>query len=617
MNQEKSSALPGFAPPVVDVERRADGGIVLRSPQRLGDYPRSISAHLARWAESAPQRLFLAERRGTAWRSLSYAETLQQVKKLAAGLLARGLSDKRPLVILSDSSINHALLTLAAMHVGIVVAPISPAYSLVSKDHLKLRNIVSLLRPGMIYAADAARFLPALQNIDCGDALLLFDGAVAGAIAFDQLPSDEGAAAVDAAHAGVGPDSVAKVLFTSGSTGNPKGVINTQRMLCSNQQAIAQLWPFLERRPPVVVDWLPWNHTFGGNHNFNMVLRNGGSYYIDQGKPVPGLIEQTVANLREISPTMYFNVPRGYDMLIPFLEEDTALARNFFADLDMLFYAAAALPQNLWQRLEALSLAARGKPTVMISSWGATETAPMITGVHFHIDRAGVIGLPAPGCEVKMLPNAGKMELRVRGPNVTPGYWQQPELTAKAFDEEGYYLMGDAGRFADPADPTKGLVFDGRIAEDFKLMSGIWVHVGALRVNAIAALAPLAQDIVVTGHDREEIGLLIFANPVECRKLCPELAADAPLAQVLLDPRVKNQVRAGLATLAASGGGNSMVAGRALLMAEPASIDLGEITDKGYINQRAVLEHRSTLVDRLYASGPDSEIIVAAPATGR
>ncbi|MCX7150424.1 MAG: AMP-binding protein, partial [Rhodocyclales bacterium] len=419
-----------------------------------------------------------------------------------------------------------------------------------------------------------------------------------------------GGAEVDRAFAAVGPDTIAKILFTSGSTGVPKGVVNTQRMLCSNQQAVVQNWPFLEARPPVVVDWLPWNHTFGGNHNFNMILRNGGTLYVDEGKPAPGLIEKTVANLRDISPTMYFNVPRGFDMLIPYLERDDALRKRFFADLDMIFYAAAALPQNLWQSLEALSVRERGHPTVMLSAWGATETAPMITNVHFRIDHAGVIGLPAPGCEIKMVPNATKLELRVRGPNVTPGYWKQPELTKAAFDEEGFYLMGDAGRFADPQDHAKGIEFDGRIAEDFKLMSGVWVHVGALRVHALSILAPAAQDIVVTGHDRESVGFLIFANPAGCRSLCPDLAGDTPLAQVLADSRVVEFIRVGLVKLVGEGGGSSMVADRALLMEEPPSIDAGEITDKGYINQRAVLTRRAALVERLHAGAPGAEVIM-------
>lgn len=600
-----------FAPPALEIERRAGGVQVLRSPQPLAPYARCLGEHLEHWAREAPDRVFLAERAGPGWRRLTFGEALREARAIGAALLARGLSAERPVMILSDNAIDHALLALGAMHVGVPVAPISSAYSLMSRDYAKVRAIAGLLRPGLVYAADGAKYAGVLKAVD-------FDGAeiVLGAhppegvkaTAFADLRATPGAA-VDQAFAAVGPDTVAKFLFTSGSTGEPKGVINTQRMLCSNQQAIRQLWPFLDERPPVIVDWLPWNHTFGGNHNFNMMLVNGGTLYIDEGKPAPGLVEKTVANLREVSPTIYFNVPRGYDALIPFLERDETLRKSFFRELQMIFYAAAALPQNLWEKLEDLSVRERGRRTVMVSSWGATETAPLVTSVHYEIERAGVIGLPAPGVELKLVPNENKLELRVRGPNVTPGYWKRPDLTQAAFDEEGFYRIGDAGRFADADDPVKGIEFDGRIAEDFKLMSGVWVHVGAIRLKALAQLSPLAQDIVVAGHDREAIGFLVFANPAGCRGLCPGLPPDAPLEQVLADPRVVGHVRAGLARLKAEGGGSSTYATRALLMAEPPSIDANEITDKGYINQRAVLSRRAALVERLYAEPPDAAVI--------
>jgi len=599
-----------LAPAAVEVERRGDGAIVLRSPQTLRPYARCVGEFLARWAKQAPDRTLLAERAGTAWRRMSYGEVLAAVQRIGAALLARGLAASRPVAILSDNSIEHALLTLGAMHVGVPVAPISPAYSLMSKDFRKLKNIFGQLEPGLVYVADG-RFATALRALDLKGAEVVSGSSIDGmaTTAFASLRAQAPGADVDRAFAAVTPDTVAKLLFTSGSTGEPKGVINTQRMLCANQQAITQLWPFLADEPPVIVDWLPWSHTFGANHNFNLVLANGGTLFIDDGKPAPGLIDKTVTNLREVAPTIYFNVPRGFDMLIPHLARDEALRRNFFRDLKLIFYAAAALPQNLWEQLEQFSIQEKGLRVMMTSAWGSTETAPLATSAHFELERAGVIGLPAPGTEIKMVPSAAKLELRVRGPNVTPGYWKRPDLTDAAFDEEGFYRIGDAGRLADPDDPAKGIEFDGRIAEDFKLMSGTWVSVGALRVKALSRLAPVAQDIVVTGHDREEVGLLIFANAVGCRALCSDLPADAPLEQVLRDARLRAHVAQGLRQLAQEGGGSSRFATRALLMEEPASIDAGEITDKGYINQRAVLNRRAALVERLYAPVADREAI--------
>ncbi len=607
-----------LAPAAVEVERRSDGSSVLRSPQPLQPYARCVGEFLLPWANEAPQRTFLAERAGDGWRRLGYGEVLATVRRIGAALLARGLSVNRPLAILSDNSIDHALLTLAAMHVGVPVAPISPAYSLMSKDFRKLRSIFTQLDPGIVYAGDGARFAAALRALELrGAEVVLGSGHVDGlpSTAFAALREGAAGADVDRAFAAVTPNTVAKLLFTSGSTGEPKGVINTQRMLCSNQQAIAQLWHFLDEEPPVIVDWLPWSHTFGANHNFNMVLAHGGSLYIDDGKPAPGLIDRTVANLRDVSPTIYFNVPRGYDMLIPHLARDAALRRSFFRSLKLIFYAAAALPQNLWDQLEQLSAQETGKRVMMTSAWGSTETAPMATSAHFELERAGVIGLPAPGTEIKLVPYGAKLEMRVRGPNVTPGYWKRPDLSRAAFDEEGFYRIGDTGRFADPDDPANGLEFDGRIAEDFKLMSGTWVSVGALRVKALVLLAPVAQDIVVAGHDREDVTLLVFANAAGCRGLCPDLPAELPLEQVLQDERVRTHVARGLRRLADEGGGSSRYAARALLMAEPPSIDAGEITDKGYINQRAVLIRRAALVERLYRPDGDPEVIALDSST--
>jgi feruloyl-CoA synthase len=588
-----------FAPAEVAVERHADGSIVLRSPQELRPFARAVGDWLIDWHRRAPERVFLAERKNEGWRRVTYAEALAAVRRIGQALLDMGLDASRPVAILSDNGVDHALMALGAMHAGIPAAPISPAYSLMSKDFGKLRAIFELLRPGLVYAADGERFAPALRAVPRGDAKLVFSANPPPDLAslpFAALLETNPGATLELAFSRIRPDTVAKILFTSGSTGVPKGVINTHRMLCANQQMLAQGWPFVEERAPVLVDWLPWSHTFGGNHNFNLVLRNGGTLYVDGGKPMPGLIETTVRNLREISPTMYFNVPRGFDLLLPHLESDAGLRRSFFRDLDLVFYAGAALPQNLWERLEALALAERNGELAMLSAWGSTETAPLATQVHFPIERAGVIGLPVAGCEIKLVPAGGKLEARVRGPNVTPGYFGREDLTRAAFDEEGFYRIGDALRFADPQAPEKGLAFDGRVAEDFKLATGTWVHTGAVRVKLIAAANPVIQDAVITGHDRNEVGALVFLSPA-AKELAPEA--------------IREKLAAALAALAAEGGSSTHPV-RLLVMDEPPSIDANEITDKGYINQRAVLERRAALVERLHREPIAPEVIVAA-----
>src|SRR3954471_19595642 len=488
-----------LAPPAVRVERK-NRNTYLRSPQKLAPGVRCVTEWLVHWSDRTPERVFLAERKGEGWRKIGYRETYGAARRIGQALLDLGLGPERPVAILSDNSIDHALLSLGAMHVGIPVAPVSPAYSLMSKGFGKLKYIFELLNPGLVFAAEPKKFEAALAAVG------------ARSTSVDELLETNPGSTQEGEHGKVRPETLAKILFTSGSTGLPKGVINTQAMLCANQQQAVQAWPFIEDRPPVVVDWLPWNHTFGGNHNFNLVLRNGGTLYIDGGKPVPGLVETTVKNLAEISPTMYFNVPRGFELLLPYLEKDAALRDNFFRDLDVLFYAAAALPQNLWDRLIELAKKEKKAPA-MLSAWGSAETSPPATSVHFRMERPGAIGLPVAGCELKLVPAAGKLEVRVRGANVTPGYYKRPDLTAAAFDEEGFYRIGDAVNFADADDATRGVVFDGRVAEDFKLSTGTWVHVGALRVKLIAAGDPLIQDAVITGHDRNEIGALVFLSP--------------------------------------------------------------------------------------------------------
>ncbi len=599
-----------FAPARVDTRPSGDGGVILSSPIPLRPPPESVGVMLEQWASVTPERTFLAERApdGT-WREMTYAEARRAVRSLGQALLERGLDAEHPVMLLSGNSIDNALLQLAAMEVGVPAAPISTAYSLMSQDLAKVRYVYDLLTPGLVYASDGSAFGRALAALDADRVVVGGNPRDGDELFSDLLATQPGNAVVDAAEA-VGPDTVAKVLFTSGSTGMPKGVENTQRMLCSNQQAIRQVWPFLEDRPPVIVDWLPWSHTFGANHNFNMILFNGGTLYIDGGKPAPGLFETSVENLRDVPTTMYFNVPAGYGLLIPYLQADAELRDRFFKDLDVLFYAAAALPQTLWEQLEELSIASRGERVRMLSAWGSTETAPMATTVHFTIEQAGVIGLPAPGTEIKLTPVGAKMELRVKGPNVTPGYWRQPELTDTAFDEDGFFKMGDAGKLVDTDDPAKGLAFDGRIAENFKLLSGTWVHVGELRVAAIAACAPVIQDAVVTGHDRDEIGLLIFPNLAACRDLIPGATDTMDAAEIVTHPAVLERIEAGLAVHNEHNSSGSRRISRALLLTEPPSIDANEITDKGYLNQRAVLDHRADQVVRMYGDlGPDVVVI--------
>jgi feruloyl-CoA synthase len=601
-----------FAAPRLLLERGADGRLLLRSAEPLGPCARAVGEWLEYWAALAPERCLMAQRdRAGGWQSLTYGEALRQVRAVATWLLRNRGRHGGPVVVLSDNSLEHAVLKLAAMHVGIPAAAVSTAYSLASRDHAKLKGIIRELDPGLIYVGDAAPFAAALDAIAPLHSATVVAGrnAAAGMLPFAALAEEADQAAVDAAFAAVGPDTLAKILFTSGSTGEPKGVLNTQRMLCSNQQARAQIWPFLESTPPVILDWLPWNHTFGANHNFNMVLRFGGTLYIDGGRPLPGQFETSLANLREVAPTLYFNVPRGYDMLVTALQADAVLRERFFCRLQVLFYSAAALPQHLWDALIELSQQATGRPVPMVSAWGTTETAPLATDCHFQAPRSGNIGVPIPGCELKLLPAGDAYEIRLRGPNITPGYWQRPEQTRQAFDEEGYYVTGDAVKFADPARPEAGLIFGGRISEDFKLSTGTWVNVGGTRLRGVECMAPVAQDIVVAGHDRDYVAFLVFPNLAACRRLAG-LPDDAPAPAVLAHPAVREAARAGLARLKAQGGGSSMYAARCLLMDEPPTIDAGEITDKGYVNQRGVLKRREALLRRLFQDPPDAAVIV-------
>jgi feruloyl-CoA synthase len=608
-----------FATPEIVCERSADGAMVLRSARPLGPVPRSVGAHLERWAAADPGRVFLAERDPAgAWRRLTYGEAARAANAIAQALIDRRLGPERPVMILAENGIGHALVALGAMHVGVPVAPVSTAYARLSQDFGKLRHILGVVEPGLIYLDDADRYAKALKAIGTAGAEIvasrgsLGPGPGAGQITpLSALTEVRPTPQIDAAFARVGPETVAKILFTSGSTGQPKGVINTQRMLCSNQEMIALAWTFVNERPPVLVDWLPWSHTFGGNFNINFVLRNGGTFHIDEGKPAPALIGRTVANLKEVSPTVYLNVPRGYALLLDHLEADAELQRTFFARLDLLFYAAAALPRTLWDRLEALSLKVLGRKVPFVSSWGMTETAPSATIVHFGLSGPGNIGVPGPGIAVKLAPDDDKLEIRVKGPNVTPGYFKAPELNGQLYDAEGWLKTGDAVRLADAANPAAGLLFDGRVAENFKLLTGTWVNVGMLRPAVIAAGAPVIEDAVVTGHDRDEIGLLVFPNLAGLRGLCPQLGPEAGLQDLVGQPAVRAALAEGLRrhNLQAGGTATTRIA-RCLLLTEPPSIDAGEITDKGYLNQRAVLARRAALVERLHADPAHPDVVV-------
>lgn len=569
-----------------------DGSFVLRSPEPLKPYARCIGEWLERWAAETPDAEAFAERTPDGgWRRLTWRETRDQVGRIAQSLLGLKLLPQAPVVVLSDNAIDHLLLALATMHVGRAVCTVSSAYSRLTKDHTKIQGILNTLGPALVYASDAAVYGPAIASANLHAVTVFSKGAESfpGALSFDSLQRTAEGPAVRAAFEAITPDTHAKYLLTSGSTGHPKVVINTHRMLCANQQMIAQAWRFLEQEKPVIVDWLPWSHTFGGNHNLNMVLRNGGTLVIDEGRPAPGLVEKTLANLVDTRPTLHFNVPRGLDMLMPLLEADEAKAKAFFSRLRCVFYAGAALPQASWERLQALAVRVRGEPVWLTTSWGSTETSPAITSAHWQLERAGNIGIPLPGTELKFVPNGEKLELRVRGVNVFPGYRDAPHLTAQAFDAEGYYCIGDAGFLADAARPEAGVVFNGRVAEDFKLTTGTWVSVGTLRVRVVSALAPLAQDVVVTGHDRDEVGVLVF----------PSAAAAALDADEL-----QRRIGAALKALKAEGGGSSQAPARALVLKDPPSADGGEITDKGYINQGAVLKRRAADVQALYAGGP-------------
>jgi feruloyl-CoA synthase len=602
------------------IDTRSDGTVLLGSTERLGTYPATLSQRLLEHARATPDKPFVASRadgRG-AWQTITYGAMLDRARAAGQWLLDRGASVQRPLAILSDNDLEHLTLALGAMWVGVPHVPVSPAYSLLSQDFGKLRHILAVTTPGVVFAATPA-FAKAIEAVAPSDAMVVMPDAAAAqlgaqaigprpVVPFSHLLAARGTAEADAAQAATGPDTIVKFLFTSGSTKDPKGVVNTNRMLCANQQMLRQTFAFLDSEPPVLVDWLPWNHTFGGNHNVGLVLYNGGTLYIDDGKPTPKGMAQTLANLREIAPTMYFNVPKGFEELAGAMERDSELRDKLFSRVQCFMYAGAGLSQGVWDRLDALAVAATGRRVPIVTGLGMTETAPSCLFAVGGDVRSGHIGLPCPGVEAKLVPDAegsGKTEVRFRGPNVMPGYWRAEAQTRDAFDDEGFYRTGDAVAWIDPGQPRRGLRFDGRIAEDFKLSSGTFVSVGPLRAAVVAAGDPLVQDAVVAGLNRDDVGLLIFPRLEDVRRHFG-LPVDLGGNELLAQPRVLQFFQAMLDRLWAAGTGSANRPARALLLAEPPSIDRGEVTDKGSINQRAVLAHRADLVAHLWGEAPEA-----------
>jgi feruloyl-CoA synthase len=591
---------------------RVDGVWHVDAVTPLDPVPARFTDRLAEGARKHPERTLVA-RRGAdgAWIRLSYADVLQRARRIGQALLDRGLSAERPLAILSGNDLEHFQLALGAMYAGIPYAPLSPAYSLVATDPSKLADLIAQLTPGAVFACNGSSFARAIQAVMPADAeLILCDGEVPGHAAthfsdlLETVPSS-----IDARNAEVGPATIAKFLFTSGSTKKPKAVITTHGMLCSNQQMLLQTFPFFAKEPPVLLDWLPWNHTFGGSHNVGIVLYNGGTLYIDDARPTPRDFATTLRNLREIAPTVYFNIPAGWEMLTEALDTDEALARNFFSRVKLFFCAGAGLSQSAWERLDQVAVKCCGESIRIMTGLGMTETSPSCTFGTGPIVKAGYVGVPAPGCKVKLVPVGDKLEARFSGPHVTSGYWRAPHLTAEAFDEDGYYRTGDALRFFDDSRPELGFMFDGRIAEDFKLSTGTFVSVGPLRARVTSMGAPYVQDAVVTGLNRPFIGLLVFPRMDHCLELSG-LAPGTPAAEVLASAPVRSFFGKLLGELNRDASGSSKRVDRLLLLAEPPSIDHREQTDKGSINQAAVLLRRAALVDALY-EGTEPQAIVA------
>ncbi|OAN75267.1 feruloyl-CoA synthase [Sulfitobacter sp. EhC04] len=584
-----------FWQPDFDYETRDDGTILMRQRGELGAFEATLADYFDKWADATPDRTWIARRHeGGDWRRISYGTARNQIRAIGASLLAMGLGPDRPLLILSENSLEHALLGMACAYVGIPYAPVSPAYALVSKDHAKLRDIAATLKPGALYADDGDAFAPAFSAIaEEGRQVIALRNAGQGAVSFDDLLAGDPSGA-EAARAALSDQTVVKYLFTSGSTGSPKAVINTNRMICASQAMIRDCYRFLARKPPVVLDWAPWNHTAAGNKVFYMVTTNGGSYYIDDGRPVPGKFDETLRNLRDVSCTWYFNVPVGYDMLVAELENDPALAQSFFRDLGMMFYAGAGMAQLTWDRLRAAGRNATGREVLLATGLGATETAPFALACTEVQEKSGNVGVPSLGLTLKLVPNGGKLEARLKGPTITPGYYGDPAKTAEAFDEEGFYCFGDALRPADPDDYAKGFFFDGRIAENFKLTTGTWVAVGAVRAALVDAMGGLVRDAVIAGENEAELGALLLLSDKGTAMGADELRA---------------ALREKLTQAAKAATGSAARVRRAVVLLDAPSFDRGEVTEKGSLNQRAMRSNNADLIERLYADDAGADVI--------
>jgi len=579
------------------IQANHDGTLIYEAAQPLGPIAKTTSVWLHTWAIERPTSIFLAERSGAGWRTVSYAETLELVRAIGGSLIERGLTAETPILVISGNSVDHALLALAAQYVGVPTVPIAEQYSLIPQARRRLIEAAELVNPAMVFAQDTVRYGAALELFPEKDRVVV-QGTGYTTIADLAKGSTTN---VDAAHGLVGPDSVVKILLTSGSTSAPKAVPTTHKMMCTNQAQLALALPFLQDRPPVVVDWLPWNHVFGGSHNFNAILANGGSFYIDEGKPTPALIGRTVENLKLQSGSLAFNVPVGFALLLKEFDRDPELAKSYFSDLDMMFYAGASLPQDVWEGFEKYALKYRGALPLMTSSWGLTETAPACLMQQEPIRKSGIVGVPLSGTTMKMIPNGDdRYAIRVKGPNIMTGYLNNPEKTAEAFDEDGYFITGDAMAFVDAQDPNKGLRFDVRISEEFKLLTGTWVRAGALRMDVLAGLVPLATDVVITGADLSEIGAMIFPDPGQLSALGfngeshDGIVTDANILAVFAEK---------LAEMQKSGASSSTRIARAVVLTEPASMPAGEMTAKGNLNFRKILTRRADILDHLYQGG--------------